>query len=119
MAGTSNRNLNAARITQNDEFYTRMEDIEREMVNYRRHFRGKVVYCNCDDPTVSNFYRYFKEHFSDLGLKRLVTTCYRNDQPTLFSHHDCEQGSGIIFEGGGSPILHTARRRRLPIGGMH
>lgn len=61
-----------------DEFYTRIEDIEKELRHYREHFKGKVVLCNCDDPRVSNFFHYFSYGFEHLGLKRLITTCYKN-----------------------------------------
>ena len=71
-----NENLNKARDAKNDEFYTQLSDIERELVHYREHFKDKVVYCNCDDPTRSNFFRYFSLNFEKLGLKRLITTCY-------------------------------------------
>jgi hypothetical protein len=76
---TANHNLNKAKDAKADEFYTQLTDIENELRHYKKHFRGKVVYCNCDDPKVSEFYRYFFLKFEDLGLKRLVTTCYKSD----------------------------------------
>ena len=88
-AGT---NLNEAARNKQDEWYTRIEDIEVEMHGYRDQFRGKTIYCNCDDPEVSNFYRYFHLNFAALGLKRLVATCYRNDQPDIFSVGEGEHG---------------------------
>ena len=69
-------NLAAAKRAKNDEFYTRLTDIEKELKHYRRHFRGKVVFCNCDDPFESNFFKYFVLNFNRLGLKKLITTCY-------------------------------------------
>ena len=72
----TNVSLHRASRAKNDEFYTRNEDIERELVHYWEHFRDKVVYCNCDDPTESNFFRYFSLRFKKLGLKRLITTSY-------------------------------------------
>lgn len=84
---------------KNDEFYTQLGDIEKEMLYYREHFRGKVVYCNCDDPTVSNFHRFFKRQFDFLGLKKLITTCYRNDQPDLFSNHDSDRAVVLEYDG--------------------
>lgn len=59
-----------------DEFYTQLEDIERELRHYRDQFEGKVVFCNCDDPYESNFFKYFAMNFNHLGLKKLITTCY-------------------------------------------
>jgi hypothetical protein len=70
------RNLGKARIAKQDEFYTRMSDIEKELEHYAAHFEGKVVYCNCDDPDRSNFWKYFEGNFDRLGLKRLVSTHY-------------------------------------------
>lgn len=71
-----NSGLNIARKDKKDEFYTRYSDIEKELAHYADLFRGKVVYCNCDDYRVSNFFAYFKERFAELGLKKLVATCY-------------------------------------------
>ena len=68
--------LNSAKTAKNDEFYTRLEDIEKEMWNYRDYFKNKVVYCNCDDPIDSNFTKYFILKFRDLGLKKLICTFY-------------------------------------------
>jgi len=73
-----NKNLHAAKRNKNDEFYTQLADIENELKNYEDHFKGKTVLCNCDDPFVSNFFDYFGRNFEYLGLKRLITTCYRN-----------------------------------------
>lgn len=72
----ANKNLNAAKAAKKDEFYTEMIDIERELQHYWPHFRGKVVFCNCDDPYESNFFKYFALHFNHLGLKKLICTCY-------------------------------------------
>ena len=79
-----NRNLGDARKAKQDEFYTQLSDIERELRHYRAHLKGKVVYCNCDDPRVSNFFHYFSYNFEKLGLKKLVATCYRSQQADLF-----------------------------------
>ena len=72
----ANKNLNAAKAAKKDEFYTEMTDIERELQHYWPHFRDKVVFCNCDDPYESNFFKYFALHFNHLGLKKLICTCY-------------------------------------------
>lgn len=72
----ANKNLNAAKSAKKDEFYTQLSDIERELGHYWQHFRGKTVLCNCDDPYESNFFKYFALRFNQLGLKRLICTCY-------------------------------------------
>lgn len=71
-----NADLGAAKTAKKDEFYTQLTDIEKEMRYYRRHFQGKVVFCNCDDPFESNFFKYFVLNFNRLGLKKLIATCY-------------------------------------------
>jgi hypothetical protein len=76
----NNKNLHKAKDAKNDEFYTQIEDIEKELKNYKSHFNGKVVYCNCDDPEWSNFYLYFSRNFEHLGLKRLISTHYDKGQ---------------------------------------
>ena len=68
-----NRNLHAAKSSKKDEYYTQLADIERELKYYKAHFKGKVVYCNCDDPRISNFFHYFSYNFKKLGLKKLIT----------------------------------------------
>ena len=76
MAGNSN--LSRANKEKNDEFYTRLADIENELRHYREHFKGKTVFCNCDDPFESNFFMFFVLNFNQLGLKKLISTCYTN-----------------------------------------
>lgn len=75
MAGGS---LDNAKKNKKDEFYTQLSDIENELKNYKEHFKNKVVYCNCDDPRESNFFKYFIRNFNHLGLKKLITTTYIN-----------------------------------------
>ncbi|GAB6395100.1 MAG: putative adenine-specific methylase [Bacteroidales bacterium] len=94
-----NTNLHAARQAKNDEFYTQLPDIENELRHYRDHFRGKAVLCNCDDPRISNFFYYFAMNFERLGLKRLITTCYKNQNPDLFSAHKSETAIYLIYDG--------------------
>jgi hypothetical protein len=94
-----NTNLHQAKEAKKDEFYTRCEDIEREVYHYRRQFDGKTVLCNCDDPRVSEFFQYFALNFEWLGLKRLICTCYKNNNIDLFSQHDKEQAVYIIYDG--------------------
>ena len=72
----TNTNLHAAKNAKNDEFYTQYNDISEEIKHYKRHFQGKVVFCNCDDPESSNFWRYFHNNFRSLGLKKLIATHY-------------------------------------------
>jgi hypothetical protein len=82
-----NRSFHAARASKQYEFYTQFSDIEKELKHYAPHFRGKKVLCNCDDPRVSNFFHYFSYNFEKLALKRLITTCYKNQDANLFSKH--------------------------------
>lgn len=78
----ANKKLNAAKVAKKDEFYTQLSDIERELQHYWQHFRGKVVLCNCDDPYESNFFKYFALRFNQLGLKKLICTCYNGSPVT-------------------------------------
>ena len=70
------KDLAQAKDAKKDEFYTQLSDIEKELVHYREYFRDKVVFCNCDDPYESNFFKYFALNFNALGLKKLIATCY-------------------------------------------
>jgi hypothetical protein len=94
-----NRNLHDAKKAKEDEFYTQLGDIERELRHYKAHFKGKVVYLNCDDPRVSNFFHYFSYNFEKLGLKRLIATCYKNQQADLFSQNDSEHAIYLEYDG--------------------
>jgi Adenine-specific methyltransferase EcoRI len=91
--------LNTAKSDKNDEFYTILSDIERELKHYKNHFRNKVVLCNCDDPRVSNFFHYFSYNFQQLGLKKLITTCYKNQNADLFSDHNSERAIYLEYSG--------------------
>jgi len=93
----ANASLTAARRNRNDEFYTQRTDIENELKHYRAHFAGKVVYCNCDDPKASNFFRFFRLKFRELGLRKLITTCYKNRNPDLFTRHSSQESVGIVI----------------------
>ncbi len=95
----ANKNLNAAKEAKKDEFYTQLEDINNELRHYREHFRGKTVLCNCDDPRVSSFFTYFAYNFEFLGLKRLITTCYKSQNMDLFSQNKSEQAIYLIYDG--------------------
>lgn len=94
-----NKHLHEAIRSKNDEFYTQLSDIEKELRHYKVHFKGKVVFCNCDDPRVSNFFHYFSYNFEKLGLKKLITTCYKNQNADLFSQNNDERAIYLEYEG--------------------
>ncbi|MGL4951170.1 MAG: adenine-specific methyltransferase EcoRI family protein [Mycoplasma sp.] len=77
---SKNNNLKAARLNKNDEFYTQLLDIEKEMVFYKEHFKNKIIYCNCDNQEQSNFFNFFKDNFNQLELKKLITTNFNPNQ---------------------------------------
>jgi len=93
---SGNRYIDRARVAKQDEFYTQYADIANELKHYVDHFRGKVVYCNCDDPFESNFFKYFAANFNKLGLKKLVATSYDGStiagQDSLFPEY--HKGNG-------------------------
>jgi len=99
MAKSLNKNLKKAKNSKNDEFYTELTDIEKELRHYKEHFKGKTVFCNCDDPRISNFFHYFSYNFENLGLKRLITTCYKNQERDLFSNHKSENAIWLEYTG--------------------
>jgi hypothetical protein len=92
-----NTNLQNAKKAKNDEFYTILSDIEKEMNYYKDYFKGKIVYCNCDDVRKSNFVKYFINNFDILGLKKLISTGYKNDS----------KGVAFIYEGNKNEINIT------------
>ena len=94
-----NNNLAKAKKNKNDEFYTQLVDIENELKHYKNHFKDKTVYCNCDDPRVSNFFHYFSYNFENLGLKKLITTCYKNQNMELFSQNNSERAIYLEYNG--------------------
>ena len=95
----ANKQLTGAKKAKKDEFYTQLADIETELKHYREHFKGKTVLCNCDDPRMSNFFYYFVLNFHFLGLKKLITTCYKNQNPDLCSENISEQAVYLVYEG--------------------
>ena len=95
----SNANLLNAKTTSYDEYYTQLDTIVAELSHYEKHFVDKVVYCNCDDPTASNFFKFFHDNFKYLGLKRLITTCYKSRDSDLFSDHSSEQSFARFYDG--------------------
>ena len=101
MAG--NQTLNAAAKAKQDEFYTRLVDIENELRHYTKHFAGKVVLCNCDDPQRSEFVKYFAQNFHGLGLKKLIATCLADsDAPArLTEFRSPDDFTSTQLDGGG------------------
>jgi hypothetical protein len=96
----TNKLLQKAKKSKSDEFYTQLCDIESELRHYKTHFKEKVVFCNCDDPRISNFFKYFVDNFEDLGIGKLLTSCYREQAVDLFNDRSDE--SGFFFEYKGS-----------------
>ena len=95
----NNGNLHKAKAAKNDEFYTRLEDIEKELKHYTEHFKGKVVYCNCDDANRSNFFKYFSTNFQKLGLKKLITSGLKDNGTGVVA---IQKGDDIdIYDGNG------------------
>ena len=77
-----NSNLNCAKRDKNDEFYTQIVDIEKELKHYKKEFEGKTVFCNCDDPECSNFWKFFSLNFENYKLKRLISTHFDYENPS-------------------------------------
>ncbi|KAB1158096.1 adenosine deaminase [Flavobacterium luteum] len=96
---TLNRTLHIAKSSKKDEFYTQLSDIESELTHYKKHFKNKVVFCNCDDPRNSNFFKYFAYNFEKLGLKKLITTCYKNQETDLFINEETEKAVFLEYNG--------------------
>lgn len=99
MARSKNSDLNSARDAKKDEFYTQLSDIEKELRHYKEHFRNATVYCNCDDPRVSNFFHFFSHNFENLGLKRLITTCYKSTERDIFSESNSDRAILLEYTG--------------------
>ena len=104
---STNANLHKAKDAKNDEFYTQLTDVSKELMHYKQHFKDKTVLCNCDDPTLSAFWKYFHLNFSALGLKKLISTHYDKTQPTYKMEYtggndnDIEVGVKTSLEGNG------------------
>ncbi len=96
-SSASNGSLHAARAAKNDEFYTQLTDIEKELRLYKQHFRGKTVFCNCDDPEWSNFWKYFTLNFEHLGLAKVIATHFADGEPSY----------KLEFTGSGEPLVRT------------
>jgi hypothetical protein len=94
-----NDNINSAKSAKKDEFYTQLGDIDRELRHYKKQFKNQTVYCNCDDPRVSNFFHYFSHNFEKLELKKLVATCYKSQDLDLFSRNESEKALLLEYYG--------------------
>lgn len=88
----TNKLLQKAKKSKRDEFYTQLCDIESELEHYKAHFKDKIVFCNCDDPRISNFFKYFSSNFEELGLKKVIASCYREQSEDLFNQASSERG---------------------------
>lgn len=103
----ANANLHKAKEAKNDEFYTRIEDVSEELRHYKHHFKDQIVFCNCDDPTWSAFWKYFHLNFAELGLKKLISTHYDREEVTYKMEYtggddnDIEVGVKTPLEGNG------------------
>jgi len=95
----NNKLLQKAKKSKSDEFYTQLSDIESELKHYESQFKDQVVYCNCDDPRVSNFFKYFSLNFERLGLKKLISACYKKQEIDLFNTEKTESGFYVEYEG--------------------
>ena len=96
---SQNTNLHSAKKAKKDEFYTQLSDIEKELKHYKDHFKGKTVLCNCDDPRVSNFFHYFSYNFEQLQLKKLIVSCYKNQDADLFNKNVSEKAIYLEYTG--------------------
>ena len=103
----TNANLHKAKDAKNDEFYTQLTDVAKELMHYKQHFKDKIVLCNCDDPTWSAFWKYFHLNFAELGLKKLISTHYDKTEPTYKMEYEggddnnIEVGVKTLLEGNG------------------
>ena len=103
----ANTNLHKAKNAKNDEFYTQLTDVAKELMNYKEHFKDKIVLCNCDNPTWSAFWRYFHLNFAELGLKKLISTHYGKEESTYKMEYtggddnNIETGIKTLLEGNG------------------
>ena len=115
MQKVANTNLHDAKKNKKDEFYTQLSDVENELQHYKAHFKDKIVYCNCDDPLASNFFKYFLLNFKHLDLRGLISTCYKSQNYREVSQEDSPKKAyaiiitkdNAVFKdtgGGGIPI---------------
>lgn len=103
----ANKRFDDAKKNKNDEFYTQLTDIEKELSHYKEHFKGKTILCNCDDPRISNFFKYFALNFNEFGLRKIISICYKNQDVDLFSQNDCEKAVYIEYTGNQNDPTNT------------
>jgi len=96
---SKNASLNKAILEKDGEFYTQLNDIENEVNNYKKHLKGKVIFCNCDDPRVSNFFHFFSYNFERLQLKKVISACYKSDDVEHFTRKKSRTASYLEYEG--------------------
>ena len=96
---STNADLHAAKKSKQDDFYTQLPDVEKELKFHKKNVRNKTVICNCDDPRVSNFFHYFSYNFEQLKLKKLISVCYKNNQTDLFSQNKNEKAVFLEYTG--------------------
>jgi len=116
----ANKNLTNAKNAKNDEFYTQLSDIEKELKHYKAHFKDKIVYLNADDPFESNFFKYFASNFNMLGLKKLIATSYKNEQEATkieITELDDYNNDGAINIGDVEYLLENDNNTRVTIPG--
>ena len=94
---SKNDNLHKAKSAKNDEFYTQLTDVSKELMHYKKHFKNKIVFCNCDDPTWSAFWKYFHLNFEELGLKKLISTHYDKEEATYKMEYEGGNDNDIEF----------------------
>ena len=104
----ASKEMRNAKAAKKDEFYTTLEDIEKEMNYYKQHFKGKIVFCNCDDPFESNFFKFFAMNFNSLGLKKLISTCYATS-PVAGNELD-------YYENSNGQLSFLPRSNAVPVG---
>jgi hypothetical protein len=102
----ANKTFDNAKKQKKDEFYTQLSDIEKELKNYKHHFKNKIIFCNCDDPEWSNFYFYFVSNFEELKLKKLITTHFELDKQS----YSIEYQGGANIQGTKDEILKRANK---------
>lgn len=113
----TNKLLQKAKKSKSDEFYTQLIDIESELKHYQSHFEGKVVYCNCDDPRISNFFKYFSDNFEEIGVKKILTSCYSQQTEDLFSESALEPGFFFEYSNSAEEKINLSSPKIIPFKG--
>ena len=99
------KKLDRAKARKFDEYYTKIEDIKEELQHYKKHFKDKVIYCNCDNPKTSNFFKYFFNNFKELGIKRLIANCFEEQNHDIFNRHKIKDACYADYRGKELEIL--------------